>query len=543
MSAFQRFDLNGQAATPSEIARRWRDFHRAVRRHSPTAFARLLGPLLGDDTLRRRVAERLRPTPPAPVPRRADLVTSFPENYVARNVLTRSLPPLSDDVEFVVVNSSDPHELDEKFRAALTSSKEWLLIVRDADDCHEVAATLLAYGEGADVVYGDEIGDTPIIPLLKPPEIGPHSLLSYNVVGRPALLRRDVVARADGLRPDARRAAEHDLYLRLLEARATFRHAPLVLPGRTPSERHDATLSGDTRRVVHDALERRGVRAQVDATSRASVVTWTPQLEAWPTIDILIPTRDRVELLRQCVESVEASSYPNYSITILDNDSSEASTLTYLRSTPHRVVASPGPFNYAAIINRGVARCTGEYVVTLNNDTLVRTGDWLEQMVAVASLNDVSIVGVTLIDQHDTHEHDGIVIAPYPQHLRRGINYLVDDDFALARRDVAAVTGAVQMVSREQYVELGGMDEHLAVVMNDVDLCLRSQVKGRHVVMLPDVVLSHFAGSSRGRLDPVADRDYFVRRWDVFGALRDPYFPETLRLYGSTMEYHPVVSD
>ncbi len=346
-----------------------------------------------------------------------------------------------------------------------------------------------------------------------------------------------------GCEPEARHAAEHDLYLRLLKAGAVFRHVPLVLPGRTRDERHDVTLSDDTQRVVREALLRRGVGARVDATARSSVVTWSPQLDSWPSIDIVIPTRDRVELLRQCVESVEASEYPNYSITILDNDSSEPSTLSYLRSTPHRVVACPGPFNYAAIINRGVAQCTGEYVVTLNNDTVVRTHDWLEQMVGVASLEDVSVVGVTLIDQHESHEHDGIIIAPYPQHLRRAINYLVADDFITARRDVVAVTGAVQMISRALYDELGGMDEHLAVVMNDVDLCLRSQSDGRHVVMLPDVVLSHFAGSTRGRLDPVTDRDYFVRRWDVFGSLRDPYFPETIRLYGSTMEYHPVVPD
>jgi GT2 family glycosyltransferase len=220
----------------------------------------------------------------------------------------------------------------------------------------------------------------------------------------------------------------------------------------------------------------------------------------------------------------------------LDNDSAQAETLAYLTASPHRVIKCPGPFNYAAIINRGVAQCSGEFVVTLNNDTQVLSADWLEQMVGVAMLEDVSVVGVTLIDGDEVHEHDGIVIAPYPQHLRRGINYLVEDDFILARRDVAAVTGAVQMISRHHYNEVAGMDERLTVVMNDVDLCLRSQVNGRYVVLLPDVVLSHFAGSTRGRLDPLVDRNHFVRRWDVFGTLTDPFFPEVLRLYGSTIE-------
>ncbi len=311
--------------------------------------------------------------------------------------------------------------------------------------------------------------------------------------------------------------------------------------GRSIDARRHVGLSADTQRVVTEALLRRGVAARVSPGARASVVTWSPQLEAWPSIDVIIPTRDRVDLLRQCIESVQASSYENFEITILNNGSVEADTLEFFATTPHRVIECPGPFNYAAIINRGVEHSSAEYVVTLNNDTIVRSRDWLEQLVGVASLDDVSIVGVTLLDQHDVHEHDGIIIAPYPQHLRRGVNYLVEDESVLARRDVAAVTGAVQMISRALYLELSGMDERLAVVMNDVDLCLRSQYDDRHVVMLPDVVLSHFAGSTRGRLDPLSDRNYFVRRWDVFGSLEDPYFPETLRLLGATMQYRAVV--
>jgi GT2 family glycosyltransferase len=446
-------------------------------------------------------------------------------------------------VAFVVLASDDPRELQEKFQVALASTKEWVLVVHEGDAHLEIAQRLLRGARDADVVYADEVGDSAGVPILKPARVGPHSLLSYNVVGRPALVRREAALRAGGMHHDAGRAGEHDLFLRLHHAGARFAHVAAVLAGRTPTERQHPGLSDDTRRVVADILAARGIEARVLATPRPSVVTWSPQRDPWPRVDIVIPTRDRVDLLRQCVESVLTSTYPNYAITILDNDSVEPATLDYFATTPHRVVSCPGAFNYAAIMNRGVAHCTGDYVVTLNNDTVVRTRDWLEQMVGVASLDDVSVVGVTLVDQYERHEHDGIVIAPYPQHLRRGINYLVEDDYTLARRDVAAVTGAVQMFSRAQYLELEGMDERLSVVMNDVDLCLRSQVRGRHVVMLPDVVLSHFAGSTRGRLDPLSDRNYFVRRWDVFGSLRDPYFPESLRLYGTRIDYVTTVSN
>ena len=176
-------------------------------------------------------------------------------------------------------------------------------------------------------------------------------------------------------------------------------------------------------------------------------------------------------------------------------------------------------------------------MVTLNNDTIVITPDWLERLLALCALPDVGIVGGCLIDQDGRREHESIVISPYPQHLRTDSNYPHRDQFSRATRDVAAVTGAVQMVAREFWEELGGMDETLKVVMNDVDICLRAQVRGRHVVYTPDVQLYHHVSSSRGSLDPLDDRNRFIRRWDIFGSFRDPYFPESLLLLGETMYY------
>jgi GT2 family glycosyltransferase len=138
------------------------------------------------------------------------------------------------------------------------------------------------------------------------------------------------------------------------------------------------------------------------------------------------------------------------------------------------------------------------------------------------------------------HDHDGIIIAPYPQHLRFLHNWSADDIHVHARRDVAAVTGAVTLVRRDAWNRVGGMDESLAVVMNDVDLCLRLQQDGAYVLYLPDVEVVHYASSSRGRLDPIADRNRFVRRWDIFGSFVDPFFPERLRLYGNTMVVVPM---
>jgi GT2 family glycosyltransferase len=109
----------------------------------------------------------------------------------------------------------------------------------------------------------------------------------------------------------------------------------------------------------------------------------------------------------------------------------------------------------------------------------------------------------------------------------------------MSTRDVAAVTGAVQMARREFWNSLGGMDERLAVTMNDIDLCLRAQSDTCYVLYTPDVQLIHHVSSSRGSLDPLEDRNRFIRRWDIFGSFKDPFFPEALLLLGETMFYLP----
>jgi GT2 family glycosyltransferase len=376
--------------------------------------------------------------------------------------------------------------------------------------------------------------------MLKSAAVGAHTLLSYNCVGRPALWRLSTLRSLGSFNADAGWAFEHDAYLRLVESGAHFRHVAKVHVAGRPAIGFDAAhISEDTQYVVRTALSRRGWNGTVTPGPFGSSVDWrlAPPSPA-PSIDIIIPTRDRIDLVRRCIDAIEQkSTYQNYDIILLDNDSIEEASLDYFATTKYRVVPCPGPFNYAAIVNRGVNHSTADFVVTLNNDTILVTPDWLEQMVGLASLGDVSIVGACLLDQDGRHEHDSIVIAPYPQHLRIDSNYPHVDQYSAAIRDVAAVTGAIQMVRRELWESLGGMDELLKVTMNDVDICLRSQNEGRNVVYTPNVQLFHHVSSSRGSLDPLEDRNRFIRRWDIFGSFRDPFFPESLLLLGETVYY------
>ena len=565
MSSFQRFDTDTVAhLSERDIKRRWRVFHQAIHDRSGKKWQRVLGRILGEDTIRYRVARAIG-RPPLQLVRKLkgrthETVTVvkvdpgvFPFNYRPKALAPVEFDPdlerLLAEVDVLTIDEGTDSAAAtiERLNASIDASgATWIYLVDVANPTGEQTATLAAMlreaRDGDDVLYCDEYGPNPNTPIFKSPAVGPHTLLSYNTVGRPALLRVATLRRVGRFSVDAGWAFEHDLYLRLSEARARFHYVARVLSTGRPGIAFEAThIDADSVLVVERALARRGRTAQVRPRSLAGTLEWIvdPPTPA-PSIDIIIPTRDRIDLVRQCIDAIESTStYTNYDIIILDNDSVEEASLEYFAATKYRVVPCPGPFNYAKIVNRGVNHSSADYVLTLNNDTVITTPDWLERLVGLASLDDVGFVGACLFDQHGRREHESIVIAPYPQHLRTDSNYPHRDQFTSSIRDVAAVTGAVQMVSRELWMSLGGMDEELRVTMNDVDICLRSQIEGYYVVYTPDVQLVHHVSSSRGKLDPLEDRNRFIQRWDVLGSFRDPYFPASIQLLGETMYYIP----
>lgn len=553
----QRFDLEqANPLSAEELNRRWAHFHRMQHARSPSLLRRIGGPLLGEDTARQRAIRRV--LMPWLTRRKRGEPSSvfigdgprpFPSNYSVEQEPTaprRLTREERREVLVLVMNEGQAsHEaLVETINESLRSSTStWVMLVDSTTtgDQRDVALENLLprVAPGIDVVFADEPGPVPSTPVLKPAAVGPHTLVSYNVVGRPALIRSSTLQRVGGFSADVGWAFEHDAYLRIQEDGGRFLHVPKVLDAGRPNVAFESEHINDgTLAATRAAMQRRGWDGTAESASIAGVSRWTVAPPSpLPSIDIVIPTRDRIDLVRRCIQSIERSTYPNYGIIIVDNDSIQPETTEFLESTRHQIVRSPGDFNYAKIVNEGVENSGADFVVTLNNDTFVLSTDWLETMVGLASLEDVGIVGVCLLDRTGHHEHDGFVAAPYPQHLRLGMNYPVADQFSAATRDVIAVTGAAQMVRRSLWHHLGGMDEQLKVVMNDVDLCLRSELEGRHTVFCPDVEIFHYAGSSRGDLDPIEDRNLFIGRWDIFGTFQDPYFAESLELIGDHFIY------
>jgi GT2 family glycosyltransferase len=223
-------------------------------------------------------------------------------------------------------------------------------------------------------------------------------------------------------------------------------------------------------------------------------------------VSIVIPFKDSLPLLRNCLTSLRASTYRRFEIVLVNNGSTEPRTLRFLWRVASRpgvqVVDCPGPFNFSRLCNEGARRARGEHVLFLNNDTELLTRNWLERMLFLERQPEVGVVGATLLYPDHTIQHAGL--APRGDgnwvHLHRGrpVRSAGEEGELRQVRTVPAVTGACLLMRREQFLELGGFDERLPVTFSDVDLCCRVRQRGLLVVVTPHARLFHFECLSRG---------------------------------------------
>jgi O-antigen biosynthesis protein len=228
-------------------------------------------------------------------------------------------------------------------------------------------------------------------------------------------------------------------------------------------------------------------------------------------VSIVIPFRDRPELLRNCLRSLRGSTLRNSEVVLVDNGSEDPRTGRLLARVSAKqdvgLVTRPGAFNFSLLCNAGAAAATGDYLVFLNNDTEVLTFSWLERMLSLAAAPGVGAVGATLLYPDHTIQHagllprsDGMWVHPY----RGEPGDAPGTNGELRRvRSVPAITAACMMISRALFEEVGRFDERLPLTLNDVDLCRRLRARGKLVLVTPRARLLHYEGLSRGyTIDP-----------------------------------------
>jgi len=343
-------------------------------------------------------------------------------------------------------------------------------------------------------------------------------MLAHNMVSHLGVYRRALVQELAGFRKGCEGSQDYDLALRAIEKLKPqqIAHIPRVLyhwraivgsTARAAEEKPYAVRVA--RKVIAEHLERLGRRAEVTAAPEAPNMNRVRFAipEPAPLVSIVIPTRDRADLLSMCIDSIlKRSTYPNFEVIVVDNGSVEEATMTLFARLPAdrvRVLRDESPFNFSALNNHAVRTARGALVCLMNNDIEIITPDWLEEMVSFAQHSEVGCVGARLWYPDGRLQHGGVItglggIAGHAHKLltRGSAGYF---GRAVLHQSFSAVTAACLVVRTEVFEQVEGLDEALQVAFNDVDFCLRVRQAGYRNVWTPYAEMVHHESASRGQ--------------------------------------------
>ncbi|MBI3893256.1 MAG: glycosyltransferase family 2 protein [Candidatus Wallbacteria bacterium] len=370
-----------------------------------------------------------------------------------------------------------------------------------------------------EVVYSDEDKLTPqgrrVDPFFKP-DWSPHLLLSQMYTSHFSVYKRELVHRVGGFRAGFDGSQDYDLALRATEAAERVVHIPRVLyhwrqtPGSAAADPMAKEYAIDSAvRALDSAMERRGIAGTALRGTLSGTYRLVRAMAEWPLVSVLIPTHDRVDLLRPCVSSLLGiTDYPRLEVLIVDHDSTDPATLRYLsevEADPRvRVLRYSGEFNFSAMNNMAARVAQGEFLLFLNNDTEALSPDWLKELVSLGRDPVVGAVGSKLLFPDGRLHHAGVIL---------GVGGVAANAFGHVpsewpgyfgaphlTRNYSAVTAACMLTPTALFREVGGFDEDaLPVAFNDVDYCLRLRKAGKLIVYCPDAVLTHRESATRGR--------------------------------------------
>jgi glycosyltransferase involved in cell wall biosynthesis len=340
--------------------------------------------------------------------------------------------------------------------------------------------------------------------------------LSHNLITHLGVYDAKLMREIGGFRSGYDGAQDYDLALRFV---ARIKHDQIIhiphvlyhwrqIPGSTAmgsDEKPYAMLAGE--RALNDHLAETGTNAKAELIGFGFRVRYAlpdPQ----PSVAIIIPTRNGVELLKRCITSIrEKTTYVNYKILIVDNGSDDSVAIAYMEGLEKKgiaeIIRDPSEFNYSALNNRAVAAVDSDFVVLMNNDIEVITPGWLEEMIGNAMQPGVGAVGAMLYYPNDTIQHAGVImgLGGYAAHAHhqfpRGTPGYVGR--AALRQSYSAVTAACLAVKREHYLAVGGLDaEAFKVAYNDVDFCLKLKAAGLRNIWTPFAEFYHHESATRG---------------------------------------------
>ena len=444
--------------------------------------------------------------------------------------------------------------------AVMLATGEYLMLC-DHDDTLEPDALYeitkaINEKDAPDVLYTDEDkvsmdGKHYFDPNFKP-DYNLFRLRENNYICHIFVVKKALTDRVGLLRTEFDGAQDYDFIFRCCEEADKVVHIPKVLyhwrchmdsTAADPESKAYAYQAG--RRAIKEHYQRMGIDASVEMTERPGWYRSYVKIQDNPKISIIIPNKDHIEDLELCLFSLtKRSTYKNYEILIVENNSEKPETFEYYKKLPDRypkvkVLTWEKEFNYSAINNFAAKQVEGAYLLFLNNDVEILTPQWMEEMLQICQQKDVAITGAKLYYPDDTIQHAGVVL---------GLGGIAGHIMCKASREdpgyfgrtvtvqeISAVTAACMLIRTEDFWNAGGFDETFQVAFNDIDLCMKVRAAGKKIVFTPYAELYHYESKSRG-LEDTPEKQFrfdkevkaFEAKWSEQLAKGDPYYSPNL---------------
>lgn len=377
------------------------------------------------------------------------------------------------------------------------------------------------------------------------------TFLSSNYFCHFTVIRKDVVNELGGFRSKYNGAQDYDLFLRVIDKTRNIVHISKILyhwrmiDGSTSSSGAGKNYAYEAgRSALEDYFKRNKINAKVHLLGDPQMYRIEYLYKREPSISIIIPTKDKFDVLDNCLKSIYSkTNYKNYEVIVIDNNSVEEKTFTLLKKykkehNNFKYFTYKCEFNYSYLNNEAVKKSSGDYIVLLNNDTEVISENWLHDMVGYAMQEHVGCVGAKLLYPNRTVQHAGVVIGVGGIAMHANVS-TGEEQYGYFGRlvsvyDWSCVTAACLMVKKSKYLVVNCLDENLKVAYNDVDFNLKLLDRGYFNVVLPHVKLFHYESLSRGndmREEQIerfkAETDYMCDKWGKI-LLSDKYYNDNL---------------
>ncbi len=385
------------------------------------------------------------------------------------------------------------------------------------------------------------------------PDFSYDMLLSCMYITHIRAIKKSTFSKLHGLDKRYDGAQDWDFALRLYEKKGLFYHIPKILYHWRKTDQSTADDQSNAKSYAYkrqkELLEAHLRRSKIEAEVKEGYWQGSYKIDykiegsiqGEPKVSIIIPFRDQVEYLKTCIDSIkEKTTYKNYKIVLVNNQSSKKDTLDYLETLKDskyvEILNYNRPFNYSLINNFAVKKTNSDFIIFLNSDTKIITPTWIEEMLKIAQRKDVGAVGGLLLYKDDTVQHGGIIVGlgGVAAHSHRGFDGASNGHGGLLTltRDVSAITAACMMIERSKFLNVKGFDESLRIAYNDVDLCLRLQRIGLKSIYTPYMRIYHFETKTRKKTvgENTIDTGIFIKRWKYFLKKGDPFYNPNLTL-------------